>query len=162
MRIRVLGTARKVEQETCRESRSRKLDFREAHSLFPSLSCILSLSANRLVCNSREDGPQFSGRARLVVRFSIISPDDVALYRARVPTYCFVCNGVRGNVYTGFQRDLRRMKVSENGCRTAPHPWRNDISRRKFERWRMSLQRADYCGIFHDTCMRVCAYEMLE
>lgn len=35
MRSRARGAARKVEPETCRESRSRKLDFRKARSLFP-------------------------------------------------------------------------------------------------------------------------------
>jgi len=71
------AAARKVEQETCRESRSRKLNFRKArllHRSFSSLSFSLSLSllANRLVRNSREDGLQFSERLRLI-RFPIIS-----------------------------------------------------------------------------------------
>lgn len=136
------AAARKVERATCRESRSRKLDFPKAHSfallvlprpsvpLFsPSPPLSLFLSTSKLVCNSREDDPQFSARVHPVLRSSIISATqlyDVCTCASFVVCMCnaytlgppFVIYGVRK--FRGMDAGPRHVR------------WRNDISCRKF------------------------------
>lgn len=94
--------ARKVEWETCRKSRSRKLDFRKSthtHTHLPSLPAFFSsclFRSTRLVCNS-------PGKRRAIFRMSASSRTfldykrDFALYRACVDYFYIthVCACVR-------------------------------------------------------------------
>lgn len=119
VRAEIVRLLVKSSGETCRESRSRKLDFRKAHSLSLSLFLASLFRLNILVCNSRQDGPQFSGRAHLVVRFSIIS----ATSSHGIVCVCLACVHTCARLYAeipGLQCDLRRMKVSRMDVRTAP------------------------------------------
>lgn len=139
----LVKSSRKLVAKVVRESSTSVKLARSLPSPYPSFPRAFG---NKIrICNSREDGPQFSGRAHSVVRFSIISATSRCIVHVRVLLLCaFLCVCVylcvrMEHVYAVLQRDLRRMKVLRMNVEPRARPSRNDISRRKFEGWRMRL-----------------------